>query len=507
MTNKRPLAPSILNKLDNYLLLNKPEIWSARTHLVIYYGLLFIALLAGICFIIPDDARSSSNIYYWAMFMAVVCLIAIIGWLIFLLRFNVFKRFGNITAFGRLATFLLYFTSVGTIVAFAFVQPAVETIRANKAYSDAEVINDINTINLNICKLEFDSIRKDWYYDTVVVVAKLTERKPAIDYRDYEEIDEATVDTINAIMPYVHLPFKEVTREDINEQINRGDSIIKINDSLYQVYDDPNLQVLNPYQAGKHIDTSIFSSIQLYRLAYKQHKNADTAALRKELKRLIAKYQSPEKDTYKYSNEYGRNPSFTDRFSVDYGVKDISNSVNNVCHRKATWDKANLPILFRLFFYFTFVISLLVFIFRHTSIKAFFLSLLTAFVLLILSSLLSVFVSNKGIPSVIVYLGFFTLFAIFGSLVVRSKKRNIIVGISINLFVMMVAFVPSISLSLYELLTYSRPLYASGLNDDMIEHYKTYQLYAEVLGILILLVLIPTYIHWLYKKWFALPQD
>jgi len=507
MTNKRPLAPSILNKLDKYLLLNKPEIWSARTHLVMYYGLLFIALLTGICFIIPDDARTSSNIYYWAMFMSVVCLIAVIVWLLFLLRFNVFKRFGNITAFGRFTTFLLYFVSVGTIVAFAFVQPAVENIRANKAYTDAEVINDINTINLNICKLEFDSIRKDWYYDTVVVVAKPSERRSRNNYEDYEESDEPSVDSLNAIIPYVHLPFKEVTRADINEQINRGDSIIKINDTLYKVYDDPNLQILNPYQAGKHIDTSIYSSIELYRLAYKQHKNIDTAALRKELKRLITKYQSPEKDRYQYTNEYGRNPSFTERFSVDYGVKEISNSVNNVCQRKSTWDKVNLPFIFRLFFYFTFIISLLVFIFRHTSIKAFFLSLLTAFVLLILSSLLSVFVSNKGIPSVAVYLGFFTLFAVFGSLVVRSKKRNIIVGISINLFVMMVAFVPSISLSLYELLTYSKPLYTSGLNDDMIEHYKTYQLYAEILGIVILLLLIPTYIHWLYRKWFALPQD
>ncbi|MDI9364285.1 MAG: hypothetical protein QM541_04990 [Flavobacterium sp.] len=505
MTNKRPLAPSILNKLDNYLLLNKPEIWSARTHLVIYYGLLFMALLAGICFIIPDDARTSSNLYFWAMFMTVVCIIAIIGWLLFLLRFNVFKRFGNITAFGRLSTFLLYFISVGTIVAFAFVQPAVETIRANKAYSDAEIINDINTINLNICKLEFDSIPTEWDYDTVVVVAKPSERKLAIDYEDYEASDEATVDTLHAIMPYVHLPFKEVTREDINEQINRGDSIIKINDSLYQVYDNPNLRVLSLYRAGKHIDTSIFNSMQLYRLAYKQHKNIDTAALKKEVKRLITKYKSPEKR--QYTDDYGENPSFTERYSMDYGVDDIGTSINNVCHRKATWDKENLPDLFRLFFYFTFVISLLVFIFRHTSTKAFFLSLLAAFVLLILSTLLSAFIDKRGIPSAIVYLGFFALFAILASVVVRSKKRNIVVGISINLFVMMVAFVPNIALNLYELLTYAKPLYASGLNNNMLEHYKDYRLYSELLGIVMLIVLIPTYIHWLYRKWFALPQD
>jgi hypothetical protein len=55
-TNKRFFTPRILNRLDNWLLINKPETWSARTHLVIYYGALFMAVLAAICFVYPDDS-------------------------------------------------------------------------------------------------------------------------------------------------------------------------------------------------------------------------------------------------------------------------------------------------------------------------------------------------------------------------------------------------------------------------------------------------------------------
>ncbi len=48
--------PGFLKKVDQKLLLNKPDVWSTRTHLVLYYGILFILLLAGLCFL-EIDAR------------------------------------------------------------------------------------------------------------------------------------------------------------------------------------------------------------------------------------------------------------------------------------------------------------------------------------------------------------------------------------------------------------------------------------------------------------------
>src|SRR5215218_2445875 len=116
MRIKRPLVPNFINKLDDYLLKHKPEIWSARTHLVLYYGILLIAALTIIAFIVPDDPRSSSPVSYWIGFVSLISIVGLVVWIIYLLRFNVFKRYGNIKPIGRLATFLLYFVSTATII-------------------------------------------------------------------------------------------------------------------------------------------------------------------------------------------------------------------------------------------------------------------------------------------------------------------------------------------------------------------------------------------------------
>src|ERR1700712_252087 len=150
MKNKRPLAPGFINRLDEYLLKNKPDTWSARTHLVVYYGLLFIVVLTILCFIVPDDPRKSSNVYVWGFLTGVLSFIGFIVWLIYLLRFNVFKRFGIVSAGDKLKTFILYFVSVGIMVGAVYVPTFVEKVRATAAYPDKEIVQDINNMNLAI---------------------------------------------------------------------------------------------------------------------------------------------------------------------------------------------------------------------------------------------------------------------------------------------------------------------------------------------------------------------
>lgn len=506
MTNKRPFAPTILQKLDNYLLQNKPEIWSARTHLVMYYGFLLMALLTGICFIIPDDARSRSNIGCWAIFIVVICIIALIGWLIFLLRFNVFKRFGNITAIGRLTTFLLYFIAIGTIVALAFVQPTVECIRANKAYSDQEIITDVNTINLNIAKIEFDSIHKNWRFDTVTIVAQKNYQSYT-NKHDNVEVDDATAATDTSIIhtPITHQPFEELTAEEFKTKEERGDSIIKINDSMYQAFKTPDLQVFKVYQAGKKVQNKFLNSLTIFNIATKEHAVANKKLLKQQIVTLTKKYNYGDR-TVTYSDNYNSNYlSFADRYYRAYELERANNSINNIADRKAIWDKENIPLLFRLFFYFTFTITLLVFLFRHTTTKVFFLSLLTGFVILVFNSLLSAFIRYKEASSLLWLLIFFFVFATIASFVVKNKKRNVITGISINLFVLMVAYIPTLALTYYQSILFSGNYYNN--NNELYMQIRSYYVYAEVLGVVMLLILMPTYIHFLYRKWYALPQE
>ncbi|HUP14398.1 MAG TPA: hypothetical protein VM187_19380, partial [Niastella sp.] len=123
--------PGFLKRAEQKLLLNKPGIWSTRAHLVVYYGVLFLLVLTALCFFEPNDPRDYSTTEAWIAFVSIISGVALIIWLIYLLRFNVFKKYGNIHPLHGLVTFLLYFIATGILVSFSYVHPIVESVRAN----------------------------------------------------------------------------------------------------------------------------------------------------------------------------------------------------------------------------------------------------------------------------------------------------------------------------------------------------------------------------------------
>jgi len=142
--NKRPLVPSFLQKIDEQLLRDKPGTWSARTHLVIWFSILFSLALAVFCYLAFFDAKQYFSISGWVTFVGLIVFIGFVFWLIFLLRFNVFKRYGNWFAWDGLKNFALYFISIGAMVAVCFIPSAIQTYRANQQFGNEEIVNDIN---------------------------------------------------------------------------------------------------------------------------------------------------------------------------------------------------------------------------------------------------------------------------------------------------------------------------------------------------------------------------
>ncbi len=136
MNINRPLMPGFLKRAEQKLLLNKPLIWSTRVHLVLYYGILFNLLLAGLSYLAPMEILGRSEAGYWVGFEIIITIIALTVWLIYLLRFNVFKKYGNIKPLHALVTFLLYFISTGIIVVSVFIYPIIECVRGVWHLSD-----------------------------------------------------------------------------------------------------------------------------------------------------------------------------------------------------------------------------------------------------------------------------------------------------------------------------------------------------------------------------------
>lgn len=361
--------PGFLKRADQKLLLNNPLIYSTRVHLVLYYGILFILLLTGLSFLAPIDVRDYSRSGDWVGFVSIICVIAFTVWLIYLLRFNVFKKYGNIRPLHSLVNFLLYFICTATIVAFGFVYPVVETIRANRAYSDEELVQDINSINLKLCRLEYNLLNTPWRYDTVALIK---DRKRVIEKSTYEE----EVDTVAAPKNGHSRFYYQLDSTGFSNRLARTDSLVKLSDSLYLMYETPDVAFISPFWADDATQKKLLSSYQLYNKALRKAPSpAEREAAGKELKQLLNKYTSEETRKYFQSSGEGNIEPGTVAHEVvlrKYRLRSISDNLWNITRKKTSFSGNNLFVVIRLFYYLTLGITLLIFIFRHTTVRTFF---------------------------------------------------------------------------------------------------------------------------------------
>ena len=489
MRTQRPLAPSLINRLDSYLLLHKPEIWSARTHLVLFYGILFIALLTGIAFIAPDDPRTESPSSYWIGFVSLISLVSLVGWIIYLLRFNVFKRYGLTSPFNRLLTFLLYFISIGTFVSFCYVELAVESIRANAAYTSDEIVKDMNTVNTGITRLEYDSLDHVWSRDTVMV----TDRSLNNEYLVYE-VSPGRVERISGI-----------SWEEFRIRVAQKDSLLRINDSVYIFLACPIYIWVYDHRAQTNAKTErLLESVDIYRQVIVNFRRPDDRQrLRNELQAIQKKYQWQEPSEFDY---YYTDPEdVRNRIRDRYGITYIDESTRNILERKHHWSPENLEVLVRVFLYTTLILTLLLFAFRHTTPKTFFLSILASIILTVLTSLFVAFAGyNEGsvFNCILVY---FIVALILSVASFAMKKRSAASGIATNLFLWMLPFIPLCLVARhYELVD------RSAENFDYEKYYVSMQqdlFFAEIAGIVLVLIMAGTFFHFVYRRWYAAPEN
>lgn len=488
MLTKRPLAPSFLNHLDRYLLLNKPEIWSARTHMVLFYGILFIALLAAIAFVVPDDPRTESGAPFWMAFVWLISFVSFIGWLIYLLRFNVFKRYGLTSPVNRLVTFLLYFISIGVFVLFGYVKPYVETVRANAAYTEQELVDDVNASNLGITTLMYDSLNHKWARDVVWVVDSIPPEEA------YDEEIVVAVDTASHA--------RRILRETLAGRLNRADSVWKINDSMYVFFQCPDYVFLNPYGFKRKYDRQLLTSVDIYRKVIVNYYASpkDTMPVRDQVNAIKMKYKwQPDDDIMYYSDR----PDRRMRIEHRYGVRDISRSISNILERKHQWSGDELATFVRVFVYSTLLLCLLVFAFRHSTAKTFFLSILAAIILIVLTSLIVAFSSYEDETVLNCIIFYFVVALLLSLTAFSSPTRSAFTGISINLCLWLLPFIPLCLVGRYYSALKRRSFYDY---DRYYEQQQQHLQLAEIIGVLLLLLLIGTYFHRAYRKWYAAPE-
>ncbi|MGC4101755.1 hypothetical protein [Ferruginibacter sp.] len=498
--SKRPLVPYFLQKLDDKLLRNKPATWSTRVHLVIWFSFLFALTVGAFAFLAFFDIKEYSSTGSWATFTGLIAFIGFVFWLIFLLRFNVFKRYGNWYQWDGLKTFLLFFICIGSIVAVCFVPSMVETFRANQKFSTAEIVNDINEINTNAVKLEHDLIPLEWTKDTV----KLIDRPATVQVTE-APVADVTYDSVAEI--HEKQVYQLIDSAGMSRKMMETDSVIKLKDSIYVFYTSPDLQFVYTYDVAEHSTQKILSSGDIYRKEIMHYsKPADRAALLNRMDALKEKYAADNRYPYYDDESYNINDNYETKIKKKYGLIKVGYGLANITGKKYAWVDSWKEYL-RVFYYITLTFTLLVFIFRHSTAKTFFLSLLAAVILSVFTGLMLVMSQGDEVAVLSFMVVYYIVFAITAFTINTATVRTALQGIGLNLFVFMTPFMPLVFVALNEARTRYRYYDYTYLQTEKPHNTALYLFIAEIAGAVILLILLETVFRKLYRKWYAAPEN
>jgi hypothetical protein len=500
MDSKRPLTPDVINRIDQQLLKNNPVTWSTRIHLALYYGLAFALIVFVLSFIAPDDPRAGSTIYNWIILLSIVSLLAFIFWMIYLLRFNVFKRFGKWGSADTVKTFILYFLVILLIVSLPYIPPIVQSIRANAAYKSNELANDINNMNIRLCLLERDSINTRFARDTFML--KDSVKGSIMRNQSYDE-NSGNQD----------YNFYFIDTATLNNKLAFADSVRKLNDSVYVVFECPEFTFINCYPVNENSATKVLGSMDLFRRALQYRQTIDTGKTRKELAAFFSKYRRrSDSDTLMVTYDYinGRHESgHMERVGDKYDLYYVNGALGNIAEKKYRWDSYTIAAASRSAYYTTLVLALLVLIYRHTTRRTFFLSLLSAVVLTILTGLFLAMSASSDSGFYTWMIVYFIVFALVASTIINSEHRNVISGIGLNLLVFITAFMPIIATAAYYNYLHNKYELRDdfGMYDRIFKYEALHFIMAEIGGILLLLVLLATLYQRAYRKWYSLPEQ
>lgn len=496
MENQRPFLPAFLKKIDNWLLLHRPVTWSSRIHISLWYGAGILLVLLAIGFAIPADPRNNAENSSLVTLIGVAAFLAFITWCIFLFRFNVFKRFGNWGNADTLKTFLFYFITIALFVSWALVPSVVQSAKANMKYGADELATDINTINYNTCLLERDSADTYFERDTLLL--------------DNTAVQEETVDVyagdtlVSRKQNYYRL--NEIL---LKERLSQADSTQKLNDSLFVAFNCPNYCFVSDYNLWTHSSVQQLSSMDLYKQVISSKNAFDHKKTQAELERIIKKYTTAARQDYYYP-AYHEERSFHDAVIARYRLYIADNSIRNITEKKYRWDRDHTSTMLRVVYYISLALALGLLVYRHTTRKTFFLTLLTAIVLTIITGLI-IAASYHEISFFGWVIFYCVAFLLLCLLVFRSETRDLFGGISINAAAVLTPFFPLACTALHYSILRSNYYYHSyNTNRSYSELFRNeawHYFLAEAAGFIILLVLLGTLFRAAWKKWYALPEQ
>lgn len=500
---KRPLAPNVINNLDDSLLRNRPDTWSTRIHLVVYYWFIFSIALTALYFVVPDNPLESTNIGFWIASQVILVIVGLILWMIYLFRFNTFKSYGTVFPGDRIKTYFFYFMTILLLTSTVFIPPVIETYKTSIRYSTEEVSDDMNRMNVLLARLAKEEVGAEITVDTIYIV-------------DYNNAAPVTVPSTYDYDDSLGVYYKEplyLSRDELRWTLSEQDSIVWINKDKLLRYTVSNLQYINDYDIIKHSEVKILRNFDIYNLVYKNNIPEEKSKLEREFNSIADKYRTGNSEL-DYSWQYNTSdPIYA--VTGKYGLYEINNSLRNISSRLYRWEEEDLRISIRVALYISMFLALCIFVFRHSTIRTFFLSVLFAVLLAIFSGIIMALLRFDEWGAMATVIAYYIFFLVFALSTVTQKVRSVFAGIAMNLTVILTPFMPLLCVGMYyEYVGHNYYYYDSmsqyndpyGMEFDRSTELLHYSL-AEIFGFIILLILIETVFKWMFRKWYASPEE
>ncbi len=365
------IAPKELRLIDIYLRENYPWIWATRIHFTLYAMILLGAFAAFIGLITPVDIQdplSSNDIMtFFGIFMFPT--IIFMGYIIFqLCLFSVEKRKGKSSFFRPLIVFPLMMISVLTPTVMPFTVSYVLNTKTGNVIDNEQV--DFDRHNLKKAEYFINDGESDYiYFDTEKEYKNYwngsTSQHDQSYRRDIRGDIYDHVGRFSESRPRLYR--SRVYSRDYNNSYYRYSteelSSIEMEKSVLQFYHDQNLN-LSLTEAERYLDY-VNDCIE----RYSQNGKLEVDSILYELKHNI------------YSDCYSnRKYNYTNRYN-DYQVvrRSFHKASRNLSHIKraqSTLFPRDAGFMFLGFLWATFIITLLLFIFRLVHWKQFLLSIL-----------------------------------------------------------------------------------------------------------------------------------
>lgn len=464
----------LFKKLDQYLLLNHPLLWSIQLHRLLLWWIPTMALLIGL-FSINDvadfESHTSGLIGTW---LTLVMIAFVILWLIYLLRFNVFKQFGKRPFLDELQNFFYIFTGMLLISLVSHSYNITRFVKIRSIYPKSTIAHVVSSAEM-IARFrnerltqEYSVCRTDYATDSAYKIQLIEYRKIAKSERAYNGCVIFLVpvnrmenyDNYYTTSVYKRLGIDETALNKNYEAIRaKGDSML-----FYKAFCEAISKVDNfPYSPEM-----LAKDAEFFYFDFTGTQGAGFAGI----ERTREEYRISERISSTVSN------------SIRYGYSSDSGFLED-------W-------VIRLIFYFAFFGTLLLLIFRNMTLKTFLVSLgVGALMPLVISITMLVMGGFDGDRLQGVMLFFYILFGFISMLIIQARTRNIFHGIALNLFTISTPLVGLLLVSLY---------HPRGDYDSYLER-ENIMFYTEIIEIVVFLILLQPVFKSLYTRWYSLPEQ